>query len=83
MRDVIKKLKQTISGNKEDDDLAKIQADKTYEDAYNELAMYRDMRNRFKDYETDVSVGNMYQRKKKVKKPKTKRKSKKKGCGCK
>lgn len=81
MRKMFKKLKETLSG-KDDDELARIQADKTYEDAYNDVAMYRDMRNRFKDYDTDVSVGNMYQRKKKSKKSKAKR-AKKKGCGCK
>lgn len=78
---MLKKLKQTISGDK-DDELMQIQADRTYEDAYNDVAMYRDMRKRFKDYDTDVSVGNMYQRKKKPKKSKAKR-AKKKGCGCK
>jgi hypothetical protein len=43
----------------------------------NNLAIMQDLDNRFGDYKQDVSVGNMYQRKKKQKKSKAKR------CGCK
>lgn len=70
-----------VKGTAVDAELEKMRNDREYENAYNDVAMYHDMRDRFKDYEKDVSVGNMYQRKKKSKKAKTKRKSK--GCGCK
>jgi len=46
----------------------------------NRIALMEDMDKRFADYNTDTSIGNMYQRKKKSTKSKSKRK---KGCGCK
>lgn len=42
----------------------------------NALAMRKDIAQRFKDYDEDTSIGNMYQRKKKSTKSKTKRKHK-------
>lgn len=56
---------------------------RNYLQALNDVAMQEDLEHRFGEYETDPSVGNMYQRKKKPSKTKSKRKSKKKGCGCK
>jgi hypothetical protein len=49
----------------------------------NEIAMKKDLEDRFGEYDKDISVGDMYQRKKKTTKSKTKRAKKKKGCGCK
>jgi hypothetical protein len=48
--------------------------------ANNNVAIANDIDNRFSDYNTDLSIGDMYQRKKKSVKSKSKRK---KGCGCK
>lgn len=47
----------------------------------NEIAQQEDMDKRFGSYNNDISIGNMYQRKKKTKKAKSKRKIKR--CGCK
>jgi hypothetical protein len=46
----------------------------------NRVAIMEDMDKRFADYNTDLSIGDMYQRKKKSVKSKSKRK---KSCGCK
>jgi hypothetical protein len=56
----------------------KIKNEEEYMNSLNNLAMQRDLKERFGEYDKDISVGDMYQRKKKAKKAKTKRK-----CGCK
>jgi|WetSurMetagenome_2_1015567.scaffolds.fasta_scaffold08022_3 hypothetical protein len=86
MSDILGKLKSKLGakGPIVDEELEKIRNDREYYDAYNNIAMYKDMKKRFEDNDKDVSVGNMYQRKKKMKKTKVKRTAKKKkGCGCK
>jgi hypothetical protein len=61
----------------------KAKAEDDYLNSLNNIAMQRDLKERFGEYDEDVSVGDMYQRKKKSTKSKTKRAKKKKGCGCK
>lgn len=71
--------------NKEDKkykEMLKARDEDLYRQSLHNLAVEEDMEKRFGDYDKDVSVGNMYQRKKKTKKSKAKRKTKKE-CGCK
>ena len=63
--------------------LDKLADENQYLRLQNDIAMHKDIENRFGKYEDDISVGDMYQRKKKTTKSKTKRAKKKKGCGCK
>ena len=66
---------------KRDRAIEKVRNEEAYVNSLNNLAMQRDLKERFGEYDKDISVGDMYQRKKKSNKIKTKRKSK--GCGCK
>jgi hypothetical protein len=75
-----KKLSEEVKFQRQ---LDKLDDESHYLKLQNNIAIHKDMENRFSKYDDDVSVGDMYQRKKKATKSKTKRAKKKKGCGCK
>ena len=75
-----KKLSEAVKFQRQ---LNRLDDENQYSRLKNEIAMRKDLENRFGEYDDDISVGDMYQRKKKATKSKTKRAKKKKGCGCK
>jgi len=75
------KTKKISDIERRDRAIEKVRNEEAYANSLNNLAMQRDLKERFGEYDKDVSVGDMYQRKKKIKKTKSKRKTK--GCGCK